>query len=71
MQTKQRTRVIGYINPDGLYTTEGCMRFAGLGRMSLLDARASKLVKPLHVGNRAYYRGRELIEWILSLSESK
>jgi hypothetical protein len=69
--TQQRTRCRGYIDPCGMYTTEGCMRYAGIGRMSLIEARASGIVKPIPVGNRIYYRGSDLIAWIESHAEEE
>lgn len=65
----QRIRCVGRIDPDALYTNEGCWRFAGIGRDSLIDARASGLVKAIPCGRRVYYRGAELIAWIESHAE--
>lgn len=61
---RQFTKVIGRIDADSLYTTEGCLRFAGLGRDSLIQARASGIVKAIPLGKRMYYRGDELIDFI-------
>jgi hypothetical protein len=60
------TKCLGRIEPYAVYTTEGCLRYAGLGRESLLLARKSGLVTPIEVGKRVYYGGDELIAWIKS-----
>lgn len=71
MKPKQKLRlsrskkVVGRLNPTELYTTEGCMRFAGLGEVSLFAARQSGMVKPVYHGNRAYYLGAQLIAWLI------
>lgn len=67
--TLKRLRVHGRIDPDSLYTVEGVMRACGQGREWLLQARASKAVRPIPCGKRVYYRGSELIAWIESHSE--
>lgn len=64
--TRKVQKVVGRIDPGAMYTTEGCMRFGGIGRDSLIDARATGIVHPIPVGKRVYYRGDELIEWIKS-----
>jgi hypothetical protein len=64
--TRSVTRCMGRIDAASLYTTEGCLRYAGLGRETLLQARKSGLVKPIELGRRMYYCGDELIAWIKS-----
>lgn len=66
LKKRKNTKVIGRIDPDAVYTSEGCMRFAGIGRIELAEARQAGVVRPVHTGRRAYYRGSELIEWVLS-----
>lgn len=69
MQTKRKvTRVVGRIDPDALYTVEGCMRYAGIGRDELRVAREWG-VTPFTCGKRRYYRGDQLIAFIVSKSE--
>lgn len=60
------TRCLGRIEATAVYTTEGCLRYAGLGRESLAEARQSGVVEPFEVGKRVYYAGDELIAWIKS-----
>lgn len=64
--TRKVRRVIGVLDPTKLYTTEGAMRFGGMGRETLALARRSGKVRPIDIGRRTYYRGDELIEWIKS-----
>lgn len=59
-------RVAGVLRPDCIYTTEGLMRSAGIGREVLMSARASGMVMPIEIGRRVYYCGAELIRWIHS-----
>lgn len=66
MKTRRVTRCLGRLDAQSLYTTEGCLRYAGLGRESLLEARRSGIVKPIPCGKRVYYAGEELIQWIKS-----
>lgn len=67
MKTRaKRQKVIGRLNPDELYTTEGALRFGGLGHDQLRKGRRSGVIKQKLCGGRAYYRGRDLIAWILS-----
>lgn len=63
-QKRKFARVIGVLAPERLYTSEGALRYGGLGTNSLRAARLSGVVKPLERGNRVYYRGSELIAWI-------
>lgn len=63
------TKCLGRIDATAIYTPEGCMRYAGLGRESLLQARKSGIVEPIPHGRRVYYAGDELIAWIKSLRE--
>lgn len=60
---RRNQKVIGRIDPDSLYTTEGCMRFGGLGLKELAEGRQAKVLHPVYRGRRAYYHGYELIEW--------
>ena len=63
---RKRTRCVGVIDPERLYTKEGCKRFAGIGRQVLLEAKRSGMVKAIQAGMRVYFRGSELIAWIES-----
>lgn len=69
MKTRHVTKCFGRIDPGAVYTTEGCMRYGGIGRESLFQARKSGMVKPIEVGKRVYYGGDELIAWIRSHSK--
>lgn len=59
----RKNGIVGRLDPASLYTTEGCLRYAGLGRMSLAQARREG-VPAIQVGHRHYYRGRDLIAWL-------
>lgn len=69
MTTRHVTRCLGCLAPERLYTPEGAMRHAGLGRESLLQARKSGMVVPIELGRRVYYSGDQLIRWIKSHSK--
>lgn len=60
-------RVVGRIDPQSLYTSEGCMRHFGLGRELLLEARKSGMVDPIPIGRRLFYVGHELVAWAKTL----
>ncbi|RMD87031.1 MAG: DNA-binding protein [Alphaproteobacteria bacterium] len=49
--------------PDALYTTQELQRL-GIGRQTLAEARQSGKVRMYTAAGRAWYVGRELIEWI-------
>ena len=66
-KSKRRVRkVLGEGRPDSIYTVEGVMRAFGMGRNELDIARQSGMVKTYPRGRRAYYRGFEIIEWIVN-----
>lgn len=66
-KTSRRVRkVVGRLSALEMYTTEGVMRFGGLGEDSLAEARQSGMVKPYPRGRRDYYDGAELIAWLKS-----
>jgi hypothetical protein len=67
----RKTKCHGVRAPERLYTKEGCMKAAGIGRKTLLEAKRSGIVKAIPAGERVYFRGSELIAWIESYSESK
>jgi len=69
MRTANKTRCLGVLSPNNLYTKEGVMRAAGIGRKTLMEAKASGIVKAIPAGERVYFRGSELIAWIESHSE--
>lgn len=70
LRTRRVRKVVGRISPCELYTSEGCMRFAGLGSASLYEARRSGIVKPIEYGKRLYYQGSQLIEWLVSQQQA-
>lgn len=63
---RRNPNVEGELAPERVYTTEGVMRACGIGTDQLIDARASGIVKAYFRGTRVYYKGSELIAWILS-----
>jgi len=65
-QRRHVTRCVGQICPDRVYTVEGLIRCAGIGREVLRVARASGMVKPITIGRRSYYLGHQLVAWIES-----
>lgn len=66
MRTAKNSRCLGILAPERLYTKEGCMKAAGIGRKTLLEAKRSGMVKAIAAGERVYFRGSELIAWIES-----
>lgn len=70
-QRRHVAKCLGRIDATAVYTTEGCMRYAGLGRESLSQARKSGLVEPIEHGRRVYYGGDQLIAWIKSLRKQR
>jgi ribosomal protein S14 len=64
--TRRRRKGRGEGRADSVYTPEGVMRSFGLGKMSLLEARRSGMVKMYHRGGRGFYHGKEIIDWILA-----
>lgn len=71
-KTSRNVRKVGnaYLLPGGLLTTEQCQTVAGLGRLSLIEARRDG-VKPITRGKRDYYRTEDLIAWLKSDSKAK
>ena len=65
MQT-DRKRCTGILRPEDLLTKEGVQRAAGMGHEALMNAKRSGIVKALRSGKRVYFKGSELIEWILA-----
>jgi len=65
-QRRQVTRCVGQICSDRVYTVEGLIRYAGIGREILRVARASGTVRPITIGRRSYYLGWQLVAWIES-----
>ncbi len=70
MSTSSKTKAprvakTGVIDPERLYTADALGRI-GIGRVQLMEARRSGLVKPVEAGHRMWYVGAEVIEWILS-----
>lgn len=62
---RRKLKTIGQLHPDCIYNADGLLRFAGIGRNTLAEIRASG-IKPRQIGSRRFYRGRDIIEWILS-----
>jgi len=71
MHARHVRKIQGKISRGAIYTTEGCMRFGGLGHETLAEARRSGMVTPIEIGRRHYYRGDELIAWIESQAQAK
>lgn len=65
-QRRPVTRCLGQICPDRVYTVEGLIRYAGIGYGMLRAARSSGTVRPITIGRRSYYLGRQVVEWIES-----
>lgn len=71
MHARHVRKIQGKISRGAIYTTEGCMRFGGLGHEMLAEARRSGMVTPIEIGRRHYYRGDELVAWIESQAPTK
>jgi hypothetical protein len=69
VKASSKSRCVGVIAPERIYTKEGVMRFAGMGRKTLLEAKKSGIVKAIPAGERVYFKGSELIAWIESQSK--
>lgn len=61
----------GYLFADGIYTVEGVRRAIGFGRNELANARRTGVVRPVLVGKRRIYLGRELIQYVESLQKQQ
>lgn len=64
--TRNRTKAIGMLAPDRLYTANGLRKHAGIGHEVLRKMRQSGQVKYVDVGVQRWYRGHEVIAWIES-----
>jgi hypothetical protein len=62
-------QIIGILRPDELYSTAAVLKVAGLGHESLDRARESGIVKPRLIGSYVWYRGEEIIAWMLSVAK--
>ncbi len=60
----RRNAIVGILAPGQLLSTEGVLELTGLGSVSLAEARKSKIVRPLTIGTRKWYRSSELIAWM-------
>jgi hypothetical protein len=60
----------GYIDARRLYTAEGVNRATGLSRLQLDEGRQVGVLKPKKLGNRYWYRGSELIAWIMKCGKT-
>ncbi len=60
----RKERVVGIIEPDCLYTLEGCLRYAGIGEKALAEGRQADKLHPVEKSRRLFYKGSELIAWI-------
>lgn len=67
----RRNPIVGILSPGQLLSTEGVLELTGLGEISLAEARKSKLVKPIRIGTRNWYRSGELIAWMESQGDRK
>lgn len=63
---RRQAHALGRLDPQAVYTTRGVMRAIGIGHRVLQQARASGRVRAYLCGGTAYYRGSELIEFILA-----
>jgi hypothetical protein len=64
MKTRQKTQVLGMIDPHRRYTAKALLRHGGFGPERLAEMRASGIVKPVDLGNFRWYRGDEVIRWL-------
>lgn len=55
---------IARLRVGALYTLQGCETEAGLNHYQLTLARKAGVVRAIRCGDRLYYRGAELIEWL-------
>jgi hypothetical protein len=60
---------LGILLPDALYTTSGVLQAIGIGDEALAAGRQSGHLHPTYKGRFAYYRGAELIAWILATGQ--
>lgn len=58
-------RVRGVVDPNRLYTVEACKREVGMGRPQLMAGRLAGVLHPVSRGRFRFYRGSELVAWIL------
>lgn len=62
----EKVTATGILCPERLYTTRALLTEAGLGELKLSEMRRSGIVHPISIGNYRWYRGDEVIAWILS-----
>jgi hypothetical protein len=66
-----RTIPRGGIRADGAYTTDDLMATIGMGRHTLSEARQSGMVKPVQLGTRDIYFGREVMAYLEHLQKQQ
>ena len=61
----------GVIAPERVYTEEGMLKTAGIGRTQLVEARRQGFLLAKARGKRLYYTGAEIIRYILAGEDRK
>lgn len=56
--------VIGWIDPDRLYTKEGLAQSIGLKEHALSCGRRARKLKQYESHGRCFYLGRDVIAWL-------
>jgi hypothetical protein len=59
----------GVLNPTELYSIKELVQ-RGFTRETLANFRSETKLQPVVVGNRHWYYGKELIDWVLNKRES-
>lgn len=59
----RKLNTVGQLRPECIYNSDGLLRFAGIGGSKLREARKAG-VKSKAIGNRMFYRGKDIINWI-------
>ena len=65
-KAKKRAEALGMLDPARLYSASGLLRHAGIGEEKRSEMRRSGMVKPIDVGTYRWYRGEEVIAWIVA-----
>jgi hypothetical protein len=64
--TRNRVKAIGMLSPERIYTASGLRKHGGIGHEVLRQMRLSGAVEPFDVGVQRWYRGDQVIAWILA-----
>ncbi len=62
---RKRQPIDGLLLESALYTREGLRRAVGICDEQLLDAQKSGALKFTRFGGRIYYKGSDLIAWVM------